>query len=148
MSILDNGLIDRAVASGASTLAAGSWVGSLAAKGKTQVVPGLPLALQGAAGQSLDRIASGKGALGAIASGDFLKITSYLSLGMEDQARLTYLRSRASHDERQSALKAAMGAAYDADKARAAAWAEVRVIALDVLKLMGQAAIPLLLAAL
>jgi hypothetical protein len=147
MALLDN-IIDKGVSLGAAKLADGSWVDSLAKRGASEVLPKLPPGLQVAGKQAIDRIAESKASLGVVSSGTFIKVTSYLGLGMEDEARLTFLRERAGHDERQAALKKATGASYDAGVATRAAWDEMKAVALDVLKMLGQAAIPLLLAAL
>jgi hypothetical protein len=140
-------IIDKGVSTGTEKLGEGSWVDSALKKGREQVIPNLPTGLHGAAGQSFDRIGASKGSIGTVSQATFLKITSYLSLGLEDEARLLYLRERASHDERQAALKKAMGQAYDANLASKQAWDDIKAAALDVLLLMGKAALPLLLAA-
>lgn len=150
MAILDkfDKIISKGVEKGSEKIAEGSWVDSLAARGKAEIVPALPEGMRDSAEKSIAKIAGSKNAIGTVSASAFTQVTSYLALGMEQEARLVYLRERASHDERQSAIKKAMGVAYDASVARAEAWDEVKATALYVLKTMGQAALPLLLAAL
>lgn len=148
MGLLDGSALDMWVERGADALKKASWVDKLAVRGRSEVLPELPEELQAAGQESIDRLVASKGALALVSARAFLKITSYLGLGLEEEAKLLYLREHATHGERQAALKQAMGQAYDADRAGRAAWTEVQAAAVEVLGKLGQAAIPMLLAAL
>jgi hypothetical protein len=148
VGLLDNSVFDMWVERGADQIRKASWVDKLAIRGRNEVIPELPEELQAAGQESIDRLVASRNALALVSARAFLKITSYLGLGLEDEARLLYLREHASHVERQAALKQAMGEASDADRAARAAWIEVQGAALDVLGKLGQAAIPLLVASL
>lgn len=148
MGLLDNSLIDKLIDKGADTIGEGNWLDKLGDQGRKKLIPQLDPGLQGAAGQGIDRLVVSKGAIGTMSRTTFLKVTSYLGMGMEDEARLTYLRERATFDERQAALKKASGVAYDANLASEQAWKETKAAILDVLKILGQAALPIILAAL
>lgn len=140
-------LLDKLASSGDKTLRSGDWVEKVATKGKDQLLPKVPEDVKPGVEKALVRIVEGKSALGTVSADGFTAITSYLGLGMEDEAKRVFLREHATHAERQNAMKAAAQAAYKGHVASEKAWLEVRAIALDVLKFAGQAAIPLLLAA-
>jgi hypothetical protein len=140
------GALDNIANRSGETLRAGEWVDSGVARLRVGVIPKMPAEMQTGALAAASRISQGKGAIGGLASSHFLAVTGYLGLGMEDEAKLLFLREHATHDQRQDALKAAKDAALKGHADKDAAWAEVKAIALDVLKYAGQAAIPLLLA--
>lgn len=140
------GVLDSTANRAGETLRAGEWVDSGVAKLRLTVIPKMAPEYQTGALAAASRISQGKGSIGVLTSSGFLAMTSYLGMGMVDDAKLLFLKEHATHDQRQDALKAAMGAAYKASMDKEAAWAEAKAIALDVLKYAGQAAIPMLLA--
>lgn len=140
------GFLDSTANRAGEQIRQGEWIDAGAHKLTTQVIPKMPLALQSGSTQAVTRIVSGKGSIGVLTSSKFAAVVGYFGLGMEDEARLLYLREHASHVERQSAIVTAARGAYAGHETADAAWTEVKAIALDVLRYAGQAAIPLLLA--
>jgi hypothetical protein len=79
----------------------------------------------------------------------FTAVVNDLALGLEDDARAWWLEIQgASFDDRDRMLDEAGAAAVAAKRRRKAEWETVRSIALEVLKVAGQVALPILLAAL
>lgn len=86
-------------------------------------------------------------ALGTTSGHTFALVVAHLALGKDSSAELLWLRDSATFEERMAALDAAHDAVIHDRSEKAAAWAEVREVALKVLAAAGKAAVPLLLAA-
>jgi hypothetical protein len=140
------GLLDKFVSKGAAKLAEGEWVQKGAERLMTDVSPKLPTELRPVATAVAGRLVNSKSALGTVSAHVFTSIVAYFGLGLEEEARLLFLREAATHDQRQDALRAATDVAARSAVVVAEAWVEVKRAALDVLVLAGRQAIPLLLA--
>ena len=129
-----------------STPAGGNWVAPLVAVAKTQTT-GLGDA-QPVVNAVLDTMVGEQDNLVSISAEAFVAIVSHLALNQEDQAKLIFLATAASFEERMAVLDADDAVAAKAKADNDKMWAAIRSVALDLLEAAGKAAIPLLLTAL
>lgn len=145
MSVL-NDLAAKGAEKAGETAAKGEWVDKLVKSGKEEADK-LDPAVKTMATAGLDYLAANKGDLAGIGGEAFTAIAARVSLGQVDEAKRIWLSTQATHDERMSALDGAM----DASEARAARdeafWDSVMDVVVGFLKIVGKAALPLLLAA-
>lgn len=133
------------IVSGKATSAA-NWVQPLVDSAKSQT-SGLGDA-QPVVNSVLDTLVDHQDELVTISAQAFVAIVAHVALNQDDQAKLIYLATGASFDERMAVLDSddanAAKAKADSDKM----WETIRTVALDILEAAGKAAIPILLAAL
>lgn len=145
MSLLDK-ILDKSLDKGKDLASDPAWVEKAVASGKKQA--GQLGDLKPIADAALDELLANKDKIARVSGAAFVGIVSHLALGKDEDAKLLYLRSgKASFDELMGALDKASDATRAAKKAHDEAWDEVKSVALSILKMAGQIAIPLLLAA-
>lgn len=96
---------------------------------------------------ALDELLVHKDAVAEVSGATFVGIVSYLALGKDNEAKMLYLRTDASFGELMGALDQASETTRAEKKAREESWQKVKAVGQKILKKAGQAAIPLLLAA-
>jgi hypothetical protein len=139
-------IINNIATKGVNTAAATSWVKPLVDSAKAQTA-GLGDA-QPVVNAVLDTLVDNQDDLIQITAQGFVAIVSHLALKQPDQARLIFLATAATFEERMAVLDSDDAAAAKAKADSDARWAKIETIALDLLEAAGKAAIPLLLAAL
>jgi len=144
MSILDT-LADKASSKATATLLSGSWVVSAVDAGKKQT--GSLGDLKPVADAALDEMLANKDKLGQVSANAFVAIISRLSLGQTDQARLIYLATDATFEERMAALDTASEATRKGKADSDAAWADFKNVAMSIMKKAGPILIQVLMAA-
>jgi hypothetical protein len=145
MSILDT-LADKASSKATATLLSGSWVVSAVDAGKKQT-GGLDTLTATFANVALDEMLANKDKLGQVSANTFVAIISRLSLGQTDQARLIYLATDATFEERMAALDTASEATRKGKADSDAAWADFKNVVMSIMKKVGPILIQVLMAA-
>lgn len=133
---------------GDTSLSDPKWVEKAVEKGRVQLYTVADPALRDLAAKGLDHLQARAPELAGVSHRTFVAVTARLSLGQVATARLEFLAERASYEDRMAALDAATDAAQNGMKQRAEDWEKVKDVALEFLKIAGQVALPILLAAL
>ncbi len=122
------------------------WL-SQAVESVRQIVGSLSPEIQQGALQVAELLWQHKNELSQVAGGAYTRVVASLSLGNEEAARRIWLATVADFDEQSAELDAASAAARKETVDRESDWQTVRSVSLEILNIMGHAAIPLLLAA-
>lgn len=128
------------------TTADPQWVVKAAEVGKEEIAT-LPPAIQPVVDAMFDKLLSHQDDIIEFGPAVFALMLSHLAAGNVDQARLVYLATVASQDERDDAMDKATDAAMKDQQATDAAWAKAKGIAEDILLTGAKVALPLLLTA-
>jgi hypothetical protein len=123
------------------------WVQKAAMAGKAEVST-LPAELQPAVDAMFDRLIAHSDEIVEFGPTIFALILTHLSTGNVSQARLVYLATVASQQERDDALDKATDSAMKDQQDTDAAWAHAKAIAEDILVTGAKVALPILLTAL
>ncbi len=124
----------------------GSWVGKGVDKARKDLLPRLPDQYRKGADEVLKHVETHKDLAGRVSAIGFAQIVSYTGLGMLDEAERVWLRETATATEIDAALSGAAKASHKTFQEKAAAWAETKKFALDLLKIGGPIALQILLA--
>lgn len=121
------------------------WVGK-AFDAAPQAIEKAPEELKPAIHGIVGALAIHREALSQVAPSTFAVVTSRLALGHEEDAKIVWLRDSAPFAERMAAREQANASTLKTAQDSAALWSAIKDASLDVLKVGGQVAIPLLLA--
>jgi len=141
VSLLD-GLLEGAEGEASS----GSWVESAVERGRAGIEEVPEGDLRDAAGEVLNLLDADKDHLGGVAGRTFVASASMLSLGRDEDAKLAWLGKKASFREMMDSLKESTSAVIKEKDQREEDWEHVKDLACEILKKLGSAAIPYLLA--
>lgn len=136
-----SGLLDTVLANVEDATPA--WVDKAVSAGKSEI-DSLPPAVQPSANAMLDKLAEHRGDIASFGADVYALMLMRLKMGAVDQARLVYLATVASQDERDDAMDKATDAAEGRAAKSDAAWAKAKDIGLKVLEAGGEAAVPFL----
>jgi hypothetical protein len=123
------------------------WVQKAASAGKAEIAT-LPAKIQHIADAMFDKVLAHSDELVQFGPAVFALMLSHLETGNVSQARLVYLATVASQDERDDALDQATDAALKVKQDSDAAWAKTKAFLEEILESGAKAALPLLLTAL
>lgn len=144
MSSIVQNLLERAT----ENLSSHDWTADLVERGRGQLHSLEPGVARDAGKRVLDVLEKRSDDVREITAAGFASVATRLALGQDDEARLDWLEHRATPEERMSALDDAISATINRKKSDDEAWGRIKDVALQVLKVGGQIAVPLLLAAL
>jgi len=123
------------------------WVVKTAAAGKAEIA-NLPPEMQPVVDAMFDRLIAHSDDIVSFGPTIFALMLSHLATGNVSQARLVYLATVASQEERDDALDKATDASMKDQQESDAAWEKAKGIAEDILIAGAKATLPLLLTAL
>lgn len=122
--------------------------GDLLERQASEATRPLEVALVELGRDALDAVEARKSALASLGKARALAVLVQLGAGREDEARLLYLATAATFEERLAASEASTVATLAATRAREEAWDEVKQLAKEVGAIALKTLIPILLAAL
>lgn len=140
MSLVAN-LLTRARALQASATSDSSWIDRLLAEAQNLPADGTPMIVRDLA---VAAVRDHRDELARVGAEGFAEIVWHLALGREQGARLVYLATTATPEEREAALDVA----FQGTRAAAKRWEERRSVFLAIVRGFGAAALPLILGAL
>lgn len=123
------------------------WVARAVESGRRELDE-LPVETRYAAEAALEVLERRKADLAHVSQAAFVAVAARVALGQDDEAHVEWVLHDGSFAERIAARETAAGEVIAEEDARREAWARIRSVALEVLRVAGQVAIPLLLAAL
>lgn len=140
-------LLERLAERAGEKIADPRWVERAVESGRRELGE-LPAETRVPAEAALEVLERRKADLAHVSQAGFIAIATRLALQQDDEAHVEWLLHDAALVERIDARLAAAGAVIGEKDARREAWARIRSVALEVLRVAGQVAIAILLAAL